>query len=58
MSKVSKPSVNYRPSTGTRRCGNCDMYSAVLGTGQGSCTLVVGSIDPEDVCDKWEAKQK
>jgi 8-oxo-dGTP pyrophosphatase MutT (NUDIX family) len=53
--KVSRESVNYRAGTRSRRCGTCSMYSG--GTySSGSCTLVVGQIDPDDVCDRWEAE--
>lgn len=50
MEKVSKESVNYRPATGDRRCGNCVMFHS------GTCDLVKGEINPKDVCDRWEAK--
>jgi broad specificity phosphatase PhoE len=49
VSKVSKASVNYRRGNAIRHCGNCSMYSDHL------CTLVAGSIDPGDVCDRWAA---
>ncbi len=47
--KVSKSSVNYRTA---QRCGNCSMFS------NGSCSLVAGEIDPDDVCDKWDSRDK
>ena len=45
--KVSKASVNYRKATGSRHCGNCAMFHS------GSCDLVEGVIDADDVCKKW-----
>jgi hypothetical protein len=50
MSKVSKHSVDYRKSTGTKRCGICGMYK------KGVCTLVAGHIEPSYVCDRWVKK--
>lgn len=48
--KVSKESVNYRDATTPgRRCGTCVMFH------DGTCDLVRGSIDPDHVCDRWEA---
>jgi len=55
--KVSKDSVNYRPATNNKRCGNCAM-STFHGTfTHGSCTLVEGLIRRDDTCDKWEAEK-
>jgi len=48
--KVSKASVNYRAGTDARRCGTCVMFHA-----NGTCDLVVGDIQPDAVCDRWEA---
>jgi hypothetical protein len=52
MKKVSKPSVNYRPGTPRRHCGNCAMFHPR----SRSCDLVSGQISAEDVCDKWVKK--
>ena len=49
--KVSKDSVNYRPATNNKRCGNCSMFSE-----NGRCTLVEGLIRSSDTCDKWVEK--
>jgi 8-oxo-dGTP diphosphatase len=51
---VSKASVHYREGTDDRRCGNCVMFH--YGRLNSTCDLVTGSIDSEDVCDRWEAK--
>lgn len=48
---VSKESVDYRPGTTARNCGNCVMFHQ-----DGTCDLVKGKILPGDVCDKWEPK--
>jgi len=48
---ASKESVDYRPGTTARHCGNCVMFHQ-----DGTCDLVKGRILPGDVCDKWEAK--
>ena len=50
--KVSKPSVNYRQATATRRCGTCDMFRA-CSPYVGSCDLVRGVIEIADVCNEW-----
>jgi hypothetical protein len=50
--KVSKESVNYRESATDKRCGNCAMFN----TGAGTCDLVKGDIQPNDVCDRWVTK--
>jgi 8-oxo-dGTP pyrophosphatase MutT (NUDIX family) len=50
--KVSKAEVNYRPSSDPRRrCGTCVMFQAPH-----SCTLVAGTIQAGDVCDRWAPK--
>lgn len=55
--KVDKASVNYRHSRfGKKRCGNCIMYRHTDIPGNGTCTLVRGSISPVAVCDRWESK--
>ena len=55
--KVSKQSVNYRPSTvQVKRCGTCSMFSPVSKS-KGECSLVVGVIMPGMVCDKWQEKK-
>lgn len=51
LRKLSKIDVDYRPSEGKRKCGNCSMYQ------KGTCTLVAGDIRRNDVCDKWEPKK-
>lgn len=48
--KRTKASVDYRPGGAAKRCGNCSMYS------ERTCSLVAGLIDPDYVCDKWQAK--
>jgi hypothetical protein len=50
--KLKKSSVRYRESSGKRSCGSCSMYRA-----NRTCTLVTGSINPNDVCDRWQAKE-
>lgn len=50
--KVSKASVNYRPSTGDERCGDCAMFRGDV------CTLVEGEIDGGYVCDDWADASK
>lgn len=49
MDKLTKQSVNYRPADTFRHCGSCVMFQG------DSCDLVMGLIDSEDVCDRWEA---
>ncbi len=57
MNKVSKESVNYRPADSSRHCGNCVMIRLNAPDFEShSCTLVKGLIEPEDVCDRWEAE--
>jgi hypothetical protein len=51
MIKVSKASVDYKPATTHKRCGNCSMYR------NGRCTLVEGNIKASYVCDDWEKKK-
>ena len=53
---ISKAEANYREATSTssRRCGNCTMFVRLHQT----CTLVRGAIDPDAVCDHFEAKRK
>lgn len=50
--KVTQRSVDYRKaeSDAKHRCGNCVMYHA------SKCDLVEGFIQPDHVCDRWEAK--
>ena len=50
--KLKKSSVRYRESSGKRSCGSCSMYRT-----NRTCTLVGGSINPNDVCDRWERKK-
>ena len=55
--KVSKVSVDYRPTKRTdKRCGTCAMFYKHEGT-FGRCTLVAGTISATAVCDKWEKKK-
>jgi hypothetical protein len=56
MNKVSKASVNYKAATSDKQCGNCSMYrkATVL---EGRCTLVMGRIRADYVCDEWEQKK-
>jgi broad specificity phosphatase PhoE len=49
VSKISKASVHYREKTDLRHCGNCAMYR------DRTCSLVAGLIDPDFVCDRWQA---
>lgn len=46
--RLTKVEARYREA---KRCGTCSMY--VEG---GRCTLVLGRIDLDDVCDHWDAK--
>jgi 8-oxo-dGTP pyrophosphatase MutT (NUDIX family) len=47
---VSKESVDYRPAeTLEERCGTCSMFRE-----PNSCTLVLGIIQRDDVCDEWD----
>jgi hypothetical protein len=58
MAKVSKDSVNYRPATNSKRCGNCSMFierQYADYSDKGRCTLVEGLIRIRDTCDKWVA---
>lgn len=48
--RVDKATVNYRPGSADRHCGNCAMYS------DQTCDLVRGLIDPDAVCDRWIAR--
>lgn len=50
--KVSKDSVHYRESTGSKHCGSCVMFRPETGT----CTLVSGDIESTYVCDRWAPK--
>lgn len=50
--KVSKDSVNYRPSDDpSHSCGTCSMFRP-----GGACTLVAGAIESQDVCDEWDPR--
>lgn len=60
MEQVSKESVDYRLGSYARHCGNCVMfhgqhtqkgYTYEVGT----CDLVLGRIQTQAVCDRWEA---
>jgi len=51
MAYMPKPLVNYRKGDGVKCCGNCVMFRR-----PDSCTLVIGKIDKDDVCNEWEAK--
>jgi hypothetical protein len=53
--KREKSSVNYRGATGAERCKTC-RYSYGP-TGARRCRRVKGIIEPDDVCDLWEAKR-
>ena len=53
--KKDKTSVNYRDATGSENCHNC-RYSYGP-TGDRRCRRVKGKIEPDDVCDLWEAKR-
>ena len=46
---LPKSAVGYRETDSqAMRCGTCAMYE------DGSCSLVQGAIDPQDVCDQWQ----
>lgn len=51
---MTKVQANYRISGTSRRCETCSMFRRSSRT----CTLVLGTIYAEDVCDYWEAKRK
>jgi hypothetical protein len=49
--KATKAEAKYRPMDDPKeQCGNCSHYMA------GRCEIVVGSIDPDYVCDWWEER--
>jgi hypothetical protein len=51
---LSKDTVDYRQSKDPqRRCGTCSMFRISGDDESGECTLVKGSIDPDDVCNRW-----
>lgn len=50
MAKESKEAANYRPADGAERCSGCANYKG------GSCSVVSGSIDPDDTCDMYAQK--
>ena len=52
--RVRKDHANYRKAYGKKRCGNCSMFIPK----HKSCTLVIGYIDQDDVCDYWAEKTK
>lgn len=55
----TKDQVNYRPSSGRERCGNCTMIRLNPPDFEShGCTLVKGLIDPDDVCDEWYPDKK
>ena len=57
MGKVTKSSVNYRHGSSEKHCGNCTMIRLMPPDFEThKCTLVKGIINPDDVCDEWEAK--
>jgi hypothetical protein len=56
MDKVSKQSVFYRRSGTFEKCGNCSMYRKDTAL-EGRCTLVMGTIRADYVCDEWEQKK-
>lgn len=48
FAELTKASVNYRTTDSeTRRCGTCSHFSS------GDCDLVIGSISPSAVCDRF-----
>lgn len=53
MPYMLKAMVNYREASPTAisTCGNCVMFRKPDG-----CSLVIGEIRPQDVCDEWESK--
>ncbi len=53
--KVSKASVNYRPSLGESvSCGACVMFHPGEPAATGTCDLVLGAISEEFVCNRFE----
>lgn len=52
MPYMPKVLVAYRDATGDKRCGNCIMFREPA-----DCTLVIGKIEKDDVCDEWEPKR-
>ncbi len=51
--KLSKESVNYRPSRGSDNiimCSECMYFD-----GENSCMKVAGAIEKQDVCDLYES---
>jgi len=53
MDKVSQASVDYRKGDDEKHCGNCVMFHARAH----ACDLVEGHIEPDCVCNKWEARK-
>jgi hypothetical protein len=52
--KLSQKEVDYRPAKDPeRRCGTCSMFRISGDDEHGECTLVKGTIDPNDVCNRW-----
>jgi 8-oxo-dGTP diphosphatase len=52
---ISKESAHYRASDAPgRSCRTCVMFHS----GTGTCDLVLGNIEPDDVCDHWEARSQ
>lgn len=46
--KASKEEVEYRPSVGAQKCGNCLFFQA-----PGACQVVEGRIRAIDICNLW-----
>jgi hypothetical protein len=51
--KDSKSEANYRRKTGNIDCGDCVHMNP-----DGTCQVVVGTVDAGHVCDYWEAEHE
>ncbi len=62
MPKLTKAAVRYRPKAQRdnqgKRCGNCVMFRPGILLAKSKCTLVMGDIKANDVCDRWEGKKR
>ena len=57
--KLSKNQVGYRPAIDPdRRCGTCSMATFSGDDEHGECSLVLGIIDPNDVCNRWTSLKR
>lgn len=51
MAKIKKKMANYRRATTSHNCHNCKHM-----LNDGHCELVKGLVDPQFVCDLWQAE--